>query len=216
MELFLERPKAAIERVLLANSDLTNKVRSARPSHELPKSCLNAISNICDQLRDCISEELYDDLTGLQRFALLNIGSRLRSIMMNGGSMLSPEFGVKIFNVFPDRIYFNANAGLLAAIKASRDTFDSADASLHKFRAGSFKQRTFGKGNLQVSHTAVRNGKIDVDADIDLYRNPALHLFGEVLTNHLTGKKTDAYRVRSILDEQRVRPLGGFQIFQMS
>ena len=167
------------------------------------------------ELRGCVSEELYSNLTGLETFALLNIGSRLRSIKLNGAHMLSPDFGIEVFDVFPDRIYFHANESLLQAIQGSKDTFSAADASLHKFREGSFKQRTFGKGNLQVSHTAVRNGKIDVDADIDLYRDPAHHLFGEVLVNHLSGQKTDAYKVRSILDEQRVDPIGGFHVFQV-
>ena len=55
MELFLSRPKAAIERLLNANSNLVDRLRSATPSHELPKSRLDAIGDICDQLPTCLA-----------------------------------------------------------------------------------------------------------------------------------------------------------------
>jgi hypothetical protein len=164
------------------------------------------------ELRDSIPDDSYTSLTGLEAFALLNIAARMRSLALAGVSMLSPEFEIRIFDVFPDRIYFQAKESLIQSI-AKSGLFVRADASLHKFRAGSFKQNTLATGNLQLSFSEPTDGRINVDADIDLYRNPLLHLFGEVLRNHLTGQKTDAYKVRRILDEQNVLPIGGFRIF---
>ena len=90
--------------------------------------------------------------------------------------------------------------------------FKSAPASLHRFNEGSFKQRTFRKGNLQVSFASRPGDRVVVDADIDLYRLAVPHLFGEVLVNHLTGKTTDQFSVRAVLDDQSVAPIGGFQL----
>lgn len=165
-----------------------------------------------EEMRTCISEPQYSDLTGLQTFALLNIGSRMRHVPLKGRHVLSPEFEVEIFEAQPDRIYFSAKASLLDAIRDS-GIFAPADSSLHRYTAGSFKEISGPEGNLQISHSSVQQGRVFIDADIDLYRNPALHFFGEVLRNHLTGRKTDAYAVRSILDEQHVVPIGGFRIY---
>ena len=51
----------------------------------------------------------------------------------------------------------------------------------------------------------------------DIHINWGLHfqrevLIAEVLINHLTGRKTDQIKVRRILDEQGVAPIGGFDI----
>ena len=53
---------------------------------------------------------------------------------------------------------------------------------------------------------------MNVDVDIDLFRNPLLHLFGEVFVNHLTGGDTNQFKVLKILESQRVVPIGGFQV----
>jgi hypothetical protein len=53
---------------------------------------------------------------------------------------------------------------------------------------------------------------VSVDADIDLYRSPTRHLFGEVLVNHLTGSKTDQFKVWETLASRRVPPIGGFSV----
>jgi hypothetical protein len=160
----------------------------------------------------CISDDLYASLTGLETFALLNIAARMRSITLGSVTMLDKSFGIEVFDVFPDRIYFHANESLVKAVAAS-GLFAQAPAGLHKFNDGSFKQTKHGQGNLQISFTNPdENGRIKVDADIDLYRDPLLHFFGEVVVNHLTGKKTDAYKVLSILAEQDVTPIGDFDI----
>lgn len=165
-----------------------------------------------EELKTSISSGLYQDLTGLQTFALLNIASRMREIQLNNGHLLSATFGVRIWKVFPDRIYFDARGELLDALRTSGE-FEGADPALHRFRDGSLKQRTHAQGNLQLSYRKKPGGSISVDADIDLYRDPLRHFFGEVLVNHLTGGKTDPYRVREILDQQGVRPVGGFEIY---
>ena len=46
----------------------------------------------------------------------------------------------------------------------------------------------------------------------DLYRSAARHLFGEVLVNHLTGMKTDQFKVWEALAARQVVPIGGFDV----
>ena len=57
--------------------------------------------------------------------------------------------------------------------------------------------------------------RLCVDADIDLYRGTVAHLFGEVLVNHLTGSKTDQFRVWDTLVGNEVTPLGGFEVIRI-
>ena len=165
-------------------------------------------------LDSCISEEQYASLTGLQTFALLNIGSRMCNVDVSGSHLLDSQFGVQIFEVYPDRIYLSASESLVQAV-ADSGRFVSAPAGLHKFNAGSYKQNAHGQGNLQISHSTADRRRVNIDADIDLYRDPLRHFFGEVVVNHLTGKKTDAYKVRSVLDDHGVAPLGGFEILSV-
>ena len=54
-----------------------------------------------------------------------------------------------------------------------------------------------------------------VDADIDLYRLAVPHLFGEVLVNHLTGKTTDQFKARRILDDRPVDAIGSFELLRV-
>jgi hypothetical protein len=170
-----------------------------------------------------IDAPIYKGLAGVERFALLNIGARLRSIPLArgvNGHLLGPQFGIRVFAVFPDRVYFTAHASFIAAIQALKDTgvFEDAPGFLHRFNEGSFKQRGSRKGNLQVSFAFGSPEqpndatKVRVDADIDLYRSPVLHLFGEVLVNHLTGSKTDQFKVWDTLASNDVVPIGGFDV----
>lgn len=226
------------DRFHLASSSLTDARKIALAAADLPefrefRSILKESAKIADalqqvvravkvplfpayseieEMRTCISESKYSDLTGLQIFALLNIGSRMRHIRLKDQHLLSPEFEVEIFDAHPDRIYLSAKPSFLDAIRDS-GIFAPADSSLHRYTAGSFKEKSGPSGNLQISHSSVQQGRVFIDVDIDLYRDPVLHLFGEVLRNHLTGRKTDAYEVRSILDEQGVAPIGGFRIY---
>ena len=135
--------------------------------------------------RDVIAPDLYDGLSGVQAFALLNILARLQATRGSGQPLLDGRH-IKVFQAFPDRIYFEADRSMIDAIGADGG-FEKAPASLHRFKEGSFKQTTFRKGNLQVSFASRPGNRVVIDADMDLYREVVPHLFGEVLVNHLTG-----------------------------
>jgi hypothetical protein len=163
---------------------------------------------------DVIARDEYESLSGVQTFAFLNILARLVATKAVGRSLVDGR-SMHVTRVFPDRFYFQADRSLvddLAADAASAHAqFMEAPASLHRFKEGSFKQTTYKKGNLQLSFQSRPKGRVDVDADIDLYRSAVPHLFGEVLVNHLTGSSTDQYAVRRILDDQRIAPIGDFR-----
>ena len=148
----------------------------------------------------------------MQAFALLNILARLQATRPSGNSLLDGR-NITITQVFPDRIYFEADRTLIADI-ATDSAFEAAPASLHRSKEGSFKQTTFRKGNLQVCFASRPDNRVMIDADMDLYRSPVPHLFGEVLVNHLTGNTTDQFKVRDILDDQSIRPIGGFALLR--
>ena len=159
---------------------------------------------------ECIDRDLYESLSGVQLFALLNILARMQATTAAGRSLLSGR-RVRVTRVFPDRVYLEADASLIADL-GSDPSFTPAPASLHRFKEGSFKQTSHRRGNLQVCFASVPGGRVMVDADMDLYRSAVPHLFGEVLVNHLTGSVTDQYAVRRILDDQDIPPIGGFEL----
>lgn len=170
-----------------------------------------------------VDHNVYHALSGVQRFALMNIGARLASIETAAGSgetLSAPRFDIRVFDVFPDRVYFTARVEFLRAVKdlAGAGVFETAPAGLHRFNDGSYKQQAGRKGNLQVSYAAGTPtspgdpARITVDADIDLYRGTVAHLFGEVLVNHLTGMKTDQFKVWDTLAANEVAPIGGFDV----
>jgi hypothetical protein len=183
------------------------------------------------ELETAIDSSLYTEIAGVERMALLNISARLRSIPFGPGAgdhLLSPRFNIRVFEVFPDRIYFTADEALITSIAAlvQQGVFEKAPASLHRFNEGSFKQKvsmkgkqwvSSRKGNLQVSFAKVKSSsgdthRVNVDADIDLYRGTLRHLFGEVLVNHLTGNTTDQFKVWDILAGVDVEPIGDFDV----
>jgi hypothetical protein len=176
-----------------------------------------------EELAPLVETGRYAELAGVERFALLNISARLRSIpLLTGGdgSLLSPQFAIRVFDVFPDRVYFTAHASFIDAVRSLQQArvFEEASPSLHRFRDGSFKQSQSRKGNLQLSFAFGSpddpgdSTRVSVDADIDLYRSSVRHLFGEVLVNHLTGSKTDQFKVWDILASSAVVPIGGFAV----
>lgn len=160
---------------------------------------------------DYIDQALYEGLSGVQVFALLNILARLEATQAMGRPLLANR-KPRVTNVFSDRIYLEVDKTLIDDLGADTKTFEPAPASLHKFKDGSFKQKTFKMGNLQVCFAARPNDRVVIDADIDLHRGAIPHLFGEVLINHLTGNTTDQYAVRRILDGQSITPIGGFTL----
>jgi hypothetical protein len=178
-------------------------------------------------LADCIDHDAYRALAGVERFALMNIGARLHAITLpgeeGGGTLADPRFEIRVFEVFPDRVYFTARREFLRAVEAlaARKVFERAPAGLHRFRDGSYKQRQGRTGNLQVSYASGTpadpgdDTRLCIDADIDLYRGKVSHLFGEVLVNHLTGSKTDQFKVWDTLAHNGVQSLGGFEVIRM-
>ncbi len=158
-----------------------------------------------------IDQPLYEGLGGVQAFALLNILARLEATAAMTRPLLANR-NVRVVQVFPDRIYFEADNSIIDDLAKDTASFTPAPAALHKFKDGSFKQTTFKHGNVQVSYAARANGRVIIDADIDLHRGAISHLFGEVLINHLTGGTTDQYEVRKILDGQKVASIGGFEL----
>jgi hypothetical protein len=237
--------KTLLQNARVALRDTARQARSKaadayKPFHGVLKQVQRLADKVFDQFADLrvpvfpaadkladidglLDPAVYLQLAGVERFALLNITSRLRAIPCGTSSsdhLLAPRFGIRVFRVFPDRIYFTANAAFIEAIQrlAESKIFVPAPASLHRFRTGSFKQRDSRKGNVQVSYatgTPEAPGdltRVSVDADIDLYRSPTRHLFGEVLVNHLTGSKTDQFKVWETLASRRVPPIGGFDV----
>jgi len=164
----------------------------------------------------CIDGQRYASLGGSERFALLNILAALRAVRPPDAaapSLADGTFMRRIFAVFPDRIYVEANPPLLTTLAALRErgVFAPAPAALHRFREASLKQREHRKGNLQFSYERAGD-VVRADIDIDLYRGPVSHLFGEVLINQLTGSTTSQFVVRRILDARGVPPIAGFEV----
>lgn len=208
-----------------AKRRLTKPYRMFRPMIEASGRVADAVGTLLHRMRipvfppheslgvltDGLAVDAYEALTGPQRFALLNIASRMQATKVAGRPLLDAQYEIRVNRVFPDRIYFDATRAIIEAVRDD-DQFGVASAALHRFNEGSFKQNTFRRGNLQLSYASRGNDRVDVDADIDLYRDPIPHLFGEVLVNHLTGNVTDQFGVRKILDDHGVEPIGGFVI----
>jgi len=162
---------------------------------------------------ECVTPDLYEGLGGVQLFALLNIFARMQATKASGRPLIKGR-NIRVTHVFPDRVYFEADRSLITDIGNDR-AFESAPASLHRFKEGSFKQTSFPRGNLQLCYASRPRDRVMVDADIDLCRLVVPHLFGEVLVNHLTGSTTNQYAVRRILDEQNVPAIGGFGLLSV-
>ena len=95
------------------------------------------------------------------------------------------------------------------AIANGDGTFTEVSGALHEgFDAGSYKTNEgSGKGNLQLSFAHPDDdGIVLVDADIDIYTDVLMHMFGEVFVNHLTNTKTDPFKVYNILTEADIQP----------
>jgi len=228
IERALDAARSALLRAVdNASKKLTKPYQAFAPFVERAGKIARKVDRLLDKLRipvfpshdqlgalgACIAPSLYRSLGGVQRFALLNIASRLEAIAIGGKSLLDPAYDVKITRVFPDRIYLDARASLINDIGAANGQFVHAPAGLHRYKDGSFKGTHAGKGNLQVSFAKQPvGGRVDCDVDIDLYRDPFRHLFGEVLVNHLTGHTTDQFEVQKVLASQRIPPIGGFEL----
>jgi hypothetical protein len=163
---------------------------------------------------DVVEQPLYERLSGVQAFALLNILAALQATRASGRPLLEGR-AARVTQVFPDRVYLEANRSLVDDLAADTATFAEAPASLHRFKEGSFKQKSFSKGNLQFCFATRPGNRVAIDVDIDLYRRPVPHLFGEVFVNHLTGNTTDQFKVQRILEARAVTPVGRFGLLQV-
>jgi hypothetical protein len=166
-----------------------------------------------------IKEDDYRELNLAEKMALLNIEAKLRETRINGSPLLSYVEGVRYVAV--DRLFLFVKPELKQIIE---DSAEFASAPGHGVPDGaadnlpahpdSWKHRTFGAGNLQLSFSALTDalpGSPDrrvysVDADIDLSKGIG-HVF-EFLDNHLLhpGKKTDQAQVYSLLFTQNIIP----------
>ena len=142
----------------------------------------------------------------------IGVTQRLQATRASGRSLLEGRH-VTVTQVFPDRIYLEADRSVITDVDADGE-FEPAPASLHRFKEGSYKQTTFRKGNLQLSYASRPGDRVAIDADMDLYRSAIPHLFGEVLVNHLTGSSTSQFAVRRILDEQSIEAIGAFELLR--
>lgn len=202
---------SAFEPVIKASSKVAEDVAALLrrltipvfPAHEDLEACC-----------EVVERPLYERLSGVQAFALLNILAALQATHAAGRSLLTGR-SARVTHVFPDRIYLEADRSFIDDIAADTDTFDKAPASLHRFKEGSFKQTTFRKGNLQVCYATRPGNRVAIDADIDLYRHAVPHLFGEVFVNHVTGNTTDQFKVQRLLDARAVPAIGAFGLLRV-
>ncbi len=129
---------------------------------------------------------------------LLNITTAMQQISLPQDSPLDYFKTLDLAALVPDRIFGYANAKLVdqvrqAAQQGEFDTQPAIDLSLHPGATSSFKQNQFGEANLQITfheNNRKKIGGIDcvyVEPDIDYFKDPAAHVFLEVIPNGLTG-----------------------------
>jgi len=129
---------------------------------------------------------------------LLNITTAMQQIALPTGSPLDYFKTFDLDALQQDRIFGYADAALVAQVKAAAqqgefDTEPAIDLSLHGDATSSYKQIQFGEANVQLTFHEKNTKVIDgvncvyVEPDIDYYKDPAAHLFLEVIPNGLTG-----------------------------
>ncbi|MCP4897027.1 MAG: hypothetical protein GY906_08635 [bacterium] len=133
----------------------------------------------------------------------MNIWAKMEATIVGGRSVA--ELVKKITRINQDRIWFEPNVDLLAAVSDSTTgaDFRRASATLHALPGyrllESFKTEEL-YGNLQLTflESKDRPGDILVDADID-EASGVMHLF-QVLRNTLTKGETHPYDIHEILE----------------
>lgn len=160
----------------------------------------------------------YKALDDPSKMAFLNLDAKLRETILGGVSALSFVEGVG--GVKADRIYVFTRPELKQLVKVSADF---ATAPGHKAiptgtlvplpgHPQSWKHRSFGAGNLQLSFSAETiplpqdktRQVFSVDADIDLEQG--LNHVGEWLQNKFSSKKTNQTLVYALLFSQGITP----------
>jgi hypothetical protein len=154
---------------------------------------------------------------------LLNITTAMEQIILARGTPLqgTPLDYFKQFNLpalAPDRIFGYADPALVDQVRSAAErgefsTQSAIDLALHGDATSSFKQIQFGEANVQLTfHEKEQDRKtidgldcVYVEPDIDYYKDPLAHFFGEVLPNALTGNVSDprvVYVLRWIAGQQ--------------
>ncbi len=174
---------------------------------------------------DYIDHDAYHALAGVERFALMNIGARLQSITLGpgegGGTLADPRFEHPDLRGVPGPGVLHGEGRVSARGRGPGRAEDvragaggAAPLPRRQLQAAPGPQGQ-PPGQLRGRHAdriASDATRICVDADIDLYRGTVAHLFGEVLVNHLTGSKTDQFKVWDTLAGSAVTPIGGFDV----
>jgi len=140
---------------------------------------------------------------------LLNITTAMDQIILARGTPLqsTPLDYFKQFNLpalAPDRIFGYADPALVDQVRSAAKQGEFAEQSaidlvLHPGATSSFKQKQFGEANVQLTFHENQQDKKTIDGidcvyvepDIDYYKDPANHFFGEVIPNWLTGHVSD-------------------------
>lgn len=150
-------------------------------------------------------EEYWMTLSEAQQNAIVNMTDILGSISFADGTT-ALSLVQNISDALDDRIYGIAIERLMKEISGS-DLFEKADASLHGKYKTSYKSKkgVVDPGNLQLSFA--EDGSFD--ADHDLYKNPVLHLFGEVVPNHFSAaiNKVFGTKLPERTNQDRVRQM---------
>ncbi|MEW6369261.1 MAG: hypothetical protein AB1714_31965 [Acidobacteriota bacterium] len=114
-----------------------------------------------EELGPAINSGVYELLTGHQKFALLNISARMRHTKFSGErNLLDPAFEIKVFRVFPDRIYLTAKTELVDVVVGMAHTgqFEPVTPALHAFR-GAASSRSRKPGRRECCRSAMKNGR---------------------------------------------------------
>ena len=136
-------------------------------------------------------KSFWENLGVKRQDALVNITNALDSVSFSDNAT-ALNLIQNVTEVGRDRIFGNADPRLMQEI-ANSPIFDRADGSLHGEYSTSFKSnKNFMRpGNLQLSFAT---DGTSFDIDIDLFKNPVLHFFGEVVPNHSAGAINKIFR----------------------
>ncbi len=157
--------------------------------------------------------DLYEALSEVQRAGLLNLFCKMQAFAFDDTRTVW-SFIDGIYDVAPDRIFADVDAGLPGRVRAAvePDRFREVNGALHKpprqFRGdGSFKTGE-RYGNLQLSFFASTATPTThkVDADIDDAAGLVRHTF-QVLRNRFRNRTTHPYDIHQVLVfRQQVQP----------
>jgi hypothetical protein len=142
-------------------------------------------------LAPCVSASDYDALAGVQRLALLAVGSRLQAITIGGRSLVDPAYDVRVTRVFADRVHLDAARALVDDVAADTRGFEATAPGLRRHQDGAFTgTHAPGGSNLRLGFARQPGGaRVDLDAGlVDALDAP--RLFGPGLIAHLTGRGT--------------------------